>query len=74
MKLSVSLSDEDVAELDAYVKSAGLPSRSAGLRRAIRMLRHPTMEEDYRNAWIEWSADQPVWDEAAGDGFDDAPR
>lgn len=38
------------------------------------MLRHPTMEEDYRNAWIEWSADQPVWDEAAGDGFDDAPR
>ena len=28
MKLSVSLSDEDV--LDAYVERAGLPSRSAG--------------------------------------------
>ncbi len=38
------------------------------------MLRHPTLAEDYRNAWIEWSADQPVWDQSAGDGFGDAPR
>jgi metal-responsive CopG/Arc/MetJ family transcriptional regulator len=74
VKLSISLSDEDVAELDAYIKNAGLPSRSAGLRRAIQMLRHPTLEEDYRNAWIEGSADQAVWDQSVGDGFDDAPR
>ena len=47
VKLSVSLSDDDVAVLDAYVEKAGLPSRSAGLQRAIRMLRYPTLEDDY---------------------------
>lgn len=53
--MSVSLSDDDVAILDAYVKRAGLPSRSAGLQHAIRVLRYPTLEDDYANAWQEWS-------------------
>lgn len=76
MKLSVSLSDDDVAVLDAYVRATGLPSRSAGVHRAIRMLRFPTLEQDYRDAWAEWSEseDERVWDAADGDGLTDAPR
>lgn len=76
MKLSVSLSDDDVAVLDAYVERAGLRSRSAGLQRAIRMLRHPTLEDDYADAWSEWKAtdEADVWDRTVGDGIDDAAR
>ena len=55
MKLSVSLSDDDVAVLDAYVKNAGLASRSAALQHAVRMLRHAALEHDYEAAWSEWS-------------------
>jgi Arc/MetJ-type ribon-helix-helix transcriptional regulator len=76
MKLSVSLSEEDVEVLDAYVERAGLPSRSAGVQRAVRMLRHPTLEDDYDEAWAEWSAvgEDEVWENTAGDGLGDAPR
>jgi hypothetical protein len=76
MKLSVSLSDEDVAALDSYVRRAGLPSRSAGLQRAVQMLRYPDLEDDYAQAWSEWSADESsaVWDNAVGDGVTDAAR
>lgn len=75
MKLSVSLSEDDVRVLDEYVKRTGLPSRSAAVQRAIRALRHPSLEEDYGSAWQEWSAgggDQ--WDDAAEDGIGDAAR
>lgn len=76
MKLSVSLSQEDVAALDAYIQRAGLSSRSAGVQRAIRMLAHPTLEDDYAHAWSEWAAsgEEEVWGSAAGDGFDDDAR
>jgi Arc/MetJ-type ribon-helix-helix transcriptional regulator len=75
MKISVSLSEQDVADLDAYVKQAGLPSRSAGLQRAVRMLRYPTLEDDYGRAWAEWAPeDQEVWDTAVADGIGNAPR
>jgi hypothetical protein len=76
MKLSVSLSDEDVRVLDTYVERAGLPSRSAGVQRAIRMLRYPALEDDYGNAWAEWSAsdEEDVWETTAGDGLGDAAR
>jgi Arc/MetJ-type ribon-helix-helix transcriptional regulator len=76
VKLSVSLSDEDVEVLDAYVDHAGLPSRSAGVQRAIRMLRNIALEDDYAQAWAEWSqdADGAAWDAAVGDGLGVAPR
>jgi metal-responsive CopG/Arc/MetJ family transcriptional regulator len=76
MKLSVSLSDEDIAILDAYVKKTGLPSRSAGLQRAVQMLRYPALEEEYAEAWSEWSADHSgeAWEATAGDGLSDAAR
>jgi len=76
VKLSVSLSDEDVAVLDGYVERAGLPSRSAGLQRAIRMLRYPALEDDYDDAWSEWAAggEAEAWEESVGDGLGNAAR
>jgi Arc/MetJ-type ribon-helix-helix transcriptional regulator len=76
MKLSVSLSDDDVRVLDAYVKRTGLSSRSAAVQRAIGMLRYPTLEQDYGNAWAEWSTngESDAWEDAADDGLSDAAR
>ncbi len=76
MKLSVSLTEEDVAVLDDYARSAGLRSRSTALQHAIRLLRHPDLEDDYAAAWEEWraSGEEADWQTTAGDGLDDAPR
>jgi len=76
MKLSVSLPDEDVALLDEFARSAGLPSRSAALHHAVRMLRLPELEQDYEDAWEEWEAsgDQAAWSLTAADGVVDAAR
>ena len=76
MKLSISLSDADLAVLDEYARAAGLPSRSAAVQRAIRLLRHPDLDQDYTAAWDEWTAsgDQAAWESTAGDGLADATR
>ena len=76
MKLSVSLTEDDVAVLDEYARSAGLRSRSAALQHAIRLLRHPELEEDYAAAWDEWraSGEEADWQTTVGDGLDDAAR
>jgi Arc/MetJ-type ribon-helix-helix transcriptional regulator len=76
MKLSVSLSADDVSVLDAYVKQAGLPSRSAAVHRAVQMLRYPALEDDYAQAWEQWAADDAAeaWESTSGDGAGDAPR
>lgn len=76
MKLSVSLTAEDVAVLDEYARTAGLRSRSAAVQRAIRLLRLPDLEQDYAAAWDEWesSGEQGVWDGTAADGLNDAAR
>ena len=76
MKLSVSLTEEDVAVLDDYARSAGRRSRSAALQHAIRLLRHPDLEDDYAAAWEEWraSGEEADWQTTAGDGLADAPR
>lgn len=76
MKISVSLPDEDVAILDEFARASGLPSRSAALQRAVRMLRLRALEADYEAAWADWEAsgDHAAWDGTAGDGLADAPR
>jgi Arc/MetJ-type ribon-helix-helix transcriptional regulator len=76
MKLSVSLPEEDVAILDEFARTAGLPSRSAALHHAVRMLRLPELEQDYEAAWLEWEAagDQTAWTVTAADGVADAAR
>jgi Ribbon-helix-helix protein, copG family len=76
MKLSVSISDDDIALLDEYAREAGLRSRSAAIQHAIRLLRHANLDEEYAAAWQEWqsSGDQATWEGTAGDGLIDAAR
>lgn len=71
MKLSVSLSEEDVAYLDSYAKGRGLDSRSAALQRAIRLLREAELGDEYEQAWSEWnvSEDASLWDQTLTDGL-----
>ncbi len=71
MKLSVSLTGEDVEYLDAYAKQQGLDSRSAALQRAVRLLRASELPASYESAWGEWDAagDAEAWNAAAGDGL-----
>lgn len=76
VKLSISLSEDDVARLDEFARTSGLPSRSAAVQHAVRLLRHADLERDYAAAWEEWesSADRAAWEGAVGDGLTDAPR
>ena len=67
----MSLPDEDVAVLDEFAQRAGLSSRSAALQHAVRLLRHPDLEQDYAAAWQEWDAsgDAPPWEATSADGL-----
>jgi Arc/MetJ-type ribon-helix-helix transcriptional regulator len=71
VKLSISLTDEDVAIVDEYARSSGLTSRSAVIRRALHLLRQPDLADDYAAAWEEWAAsgEAAAWDSTAGDGL-----
>ena len=70
MKLSVSLSAEDVAFVDEYVERTGEPSRSSAIQRAIGLLRVAELEDDYARAFDEWDeAETAAWERASGDGL-----
>lgn len=70
MKVSVSLPDEDVEFLDAYARSRGIASRSAALKRAIRLLRASELSREYAAAWQEWEEeDAEVWEVTIADGM-----
>jgi Arc/MetJ-type ribon-helix-helix transcriptional regulator len=76
MKLSVSLPEEDVEYLDAYVQQNSAASRSAALHEAIKLLRMSALESAYEEAYSEWtgSEDAGLWENTALDGFGDATR
>ena len=73
MKVSVSLSAEDVEFLDSYARAQGIQSRSAVVHRAVGLLRASQLEQAYEEAWAAWSAagDAEAWEAAAGDGLGD---
>ena len=76
MKLSISLTEEDVALVDDYLRRSGLDSRSAVIRRALHLLRQPQLQDDYAAAWDEWAGagDQAGWDSTVDDGASGAAR
>ncbi len=76
MKISVSVSEEDVALLDGYAQTAGLRSRSAAVQHAIDLLRNADLGDAYAAAWGEWgsSEDGAAWEGTVGDGLVDASR
>jgi Arc/MetJ-type ribon-helix-helix transcriptional regulator len=79
VKLSVSLSAEDVAFVDEYGERTGEPSRSSVIQRAIGLLRAAELEEEYASAFDEWAAAEAgetarAWDRTAADGLADEAR
>lgn len=76
VKLSVSLSEGDVAALDKYARAAGLTSRSAAIQHAIKLLGDAELEDAYAAAWEEWesSGDAQAWESTTADGLADAAR
>jgi Arc/MetJ-type ribon-helix-helix transcriptional regulator len=72
VKISVSLSEEDVEFLDQYARSIGKVSRSAVVQRAIRLMRAADLGPAYARAWEEWAAegDAALWDAVEGDGIE----
>ena len=69
MKVSVSIPDTDVEFLDNYAKTHRVPSRSAALQRAIRLLRASELTDAYAAAFAEWSEDpaNEAWDTTSAD-------
>jgi len=71
MKLSVSMSEEDVEFIDHYAQEHGVESRSGVVQRALWLLRCDEMADDYGAAWDEWErGEADVWDPALADGLD----
>ena len=70
MKVSISLPDEDVEFLDTYTAEHGLPSRSAAVHKAVRLLRASGLGAAYEDAWTDWadSDESELWERTAGDG------
>jgi predicted transcriptional regulator len=69
MKLSVSLSDDDVRLLDQLAAERGT-SRSSVLQQAVSLLRDQHLAQDYADAWAEWDdSDSPLWDSTSDDGL-----
>ena len=69
MKVSVSIPDTDVEFLDNYAKAHRVPSRSAALQRAIRLLRASELTDAYAAAFTEWRDDpaSDAWDTTSAD-------
>lgn len=76
MKVSVSLPDDDVDFLDSYAEREGIPSRSAALHKAVRLLRASELGDAYQDAWATWetSGDSTVWAGPAATDLPDASR
>lgn len=70
-KVSISLSDRDVAYLDAETRSGRFSTRSAAVQRAVQLLRESELADAYAQAYGEWAddADAMAWDEASADGL-----
>jgi Arc/MetJ-type ribon-helix-helix transcriptional regulator len=71
MKLSISLSDDDVEFLDAYAERLGVASRSAVIQKAVRLLRASELGAAYAAAWDEWDAsgEEDAWNDVVVDGL-----
>lgn len=70
MKISISLSSEDLAFLDSYARVHQV-SRSAAVRRAVGLLRVSELSSAYAAAFDEWADDghDETWDATVADGL-----
>lgn len=71
VKLSISLSDDEVAFIDRCIARDLADSRSAVIQQALARLHTDTLTDAYASAWDEWSsADGELWDETVTDGVE----
>lgn len=70
VKLSISLTSEDVDLIDRLATEGGYASRSAVIQQALARWRAAGLQSDYADAWDEWSAegDEEPWDATVSDG------
>lgn len=66
MKFSASLPAEDVEFLDQFAAEHG-DTRSGALHRAVALLRHRDLGDQYEAAWRSDNADD--WDSTSADGL-----
>ncbi|BDZ39651.1 ribbon-helix-helix domain-containing protein [Microbacterium suwonense] len=66
-KISLSLSDADLAFLDAEALQGRYASRSAAVQDAVRMLRESRLADAYAEAYAEGYDED--WDTAIEDGI-----
>jgi len=71
MKVSISLPEEDLEFLDAYVQAQGLGSRSAALHKAVRLLRGSELTGSYEESFVAWAASEDAtdWGTTVSDGL-----
>lgn len=73
MKVSISLPEKEVDFLDEYARTRRMKSRSAVVRKAVKLLQAEKLEDDYAAAWAEWAAadDSVDWERTTDHGLDD---
>ena len=71
MKVSISLSEEELAFVDEYARRTSAP-RSSVVQRAIRLLRAAELGSSYAEAWEEWASggEAEAWESVVADGVD----
>ncbi|MEO2129634.1 MAG: ribbon-helix-helix domain-containing protein [Microbacterium sp.] len=67
VKVSLSLSTDDLAFLDDQTRAGVYSSRSAAVQDAVRVLREERLADAYADAFAEPADD--AWDAASGDGL-----
>lgn len=67
VKVSLSLSEEDLVFLDTETRNGHYASRSAATQEAVRLLRESRLADAYAAAYAD-GYDQD-WDTAVGDGL-----
>jgi Arc/MetJ-type ribon-helix-helix transcriptional regulator len=72
VKLSISMSEDDVRYLDEQAERRGYGSRSAVLQQAVRLLREHDLGDAYEEAWRDWmdSGEEAAWSATAADGLE----
>ena len=70
--MSVSLSEEDVAFLDAETREGVFASRSAAVAAAIRAYRNRDLAAAYVEAFRDWNdaEEHDAWDAVLSDGIE----
>ena len=70
-KVSLSLSEHDLAFLDHETLDGRFPSRSAAVQEAVHLLRESRLSDAYAEAFGEWNdeGEEDVWATASADGI-----